>query len=79
MEFLKKAYFFFLDLMQTILLAAVTRGKLRQRRVAGTLTDAKGKSGRYTAAAAAQVAGAPFKGTGRFDDYDCTFEARRIQ
>ena len=47
--------------------------------VAGTLTDAKGKSGRYTAAAAAQVAGAPFKGTGRFDDYDCTFEARRIQ
>jgi len=46
---------------------------------AGTLTDAKGKSGRYTAAGAAQVAGAPFKGTGRFDDYDCTFEARRIQ
>lgn len=45
--------------------------------VAGTLTDAQGKTGRYTAAAA--LAGGAFTGRGAFDDYDCTFEARRVQ
>jgi hypothetical protein len=45
--------------------------------VAGTLTDARGKSGRYSATATGSNAG--FKGPGKFDDYDCAFEARRIQ
>ena len=45
----------------------------------GTLTDAQGKSGRYTAMGTAKPPDATFRGSGRFDDYDCTFEARRIQ
>jgi hypothetical protein len=45
--------------------------------VSGTLTDARGKSGPY--AATATAAGAIFKGPGKFDDYECTFEARRIR
>ena len=47
--------------------------------VAGTLTDAQGKSGRYAATANATTPNATFKGPGKFDDYDCRFEARRIQ
>lgn len=45
--------------------------------VAGTLTDARGRSRRYAATATGSNAG--FKGPGKFDDYDCAFEARRIQ
>ena len=45
----------------------------------GTLTDAQGKSGRYTAMGTAKPPDATFRGSGRFDDSDCTFEARRIQ
>ena len=48
-------------------------------KVSGTLTDAKGNTGRYTATAAATVSDAMFKGSGKFDDYDCAFEARRIR
>jgi Caspase domain len=47
--------------------------------VVGTLTDAQGKSGRYAATATATVPDATFKGPGKFADYDCTFEARRIK
>ena len=47
--------------------------------VAGTLTDAQGKSGRYAATATATPPDATFKGAGKFDDYDCAFEARRIR
>jgi hypothetical protein len=45
--------------------------------VVGNLTDASGKSGRYTASATG--AGDAFTGTGAFDDRDCVFEARRIR
>ncbi len=45
--------------------------------VVGTLTDSKGRSGRYAGTATASTTG--FEGRGQFDDYDCAFEARRIQ
>jgi hypothetical protein len=45
--------------------------------VAGTLTDARGTSGRY--AAEGTGSNGRFTGSGKFDDYDCAFEARRIQ
>jgi predicted Fe-Mo cluster-binding NifX family protein len=45
--------------------------------ISGTLTDAQGKTGPYTAKA--NASGAAFKGPGKFDDYDCLFEARRIR
>jgi hypothetical protein len=45
--------------------------------VAGALTDASGKSGRYVATATG--ADTTFAGTGRFDDSECAFEARRIR
>jgi caspase domain-containing protein len=47
--------------------------------VAGTLTDAQGKLGRYAATATATLPNSTFKGPGKFDDYECAFEARRIQ
>jgi len=48
--------------------------------VAGTLTDAQGKSGRYLGTASATGPNTAFKGRGQFDKYDdCAFEARRIQ
>ena len=47
--------------------------------ITGTLTDATGRSGRYTATAAATASDALFKGSGKFDDYNCAFEARRIR
>ncbi len=45
--------------------------------VVGMLTDARGRSGRYAGTATGSNGG--FKGRGKFDDYDCAFEARRIQ
>jgi predicted Fe-Mo cluster-binding NifX family protein len=45
--------------------------------VVGTLTDARGRSGRY--AGTATGSDAAFKGAGKFDNYDCAFEARRIR
>lgn len=45
--------------------------------VVGTLTDTRGRSGRY--AGTATGSDAAFKGSGKFDDYDCAFEARRIR
>ncbi len=45
--------------------------------VVGTLTDTRGRSGRY--AGTATGSDAAFKGPGKFDDYDCAFEARRIR
>jgi len=45
--------------------------------VSGTLTDARGRAGRYAATATSSNTG--FKGPGKFDDYECAFEARRIQ
>jgi hypothetical protein len=47
--------------------------------VSGTLTDVNGRSGRYAASATATDPDAAFKGTGKFGDYDCAFEARRIR
>lgn len=49
--------------------------------ISGTLTDAKGKSGRYAATATVLASGreADFKGSGTFDNLNCAFEARRIQ
>ncbi len=47
--------------------------------IAGTLTDASGKSGRYTATGIAKLPDATFSGSGKFDDYECAFEGRRIQ
>ena len=47
--------------------------------IAGVLTDANGKSGRYAATAAASGPNTTFKGSGKFDNFSCTFEARRIQ
>jgi hypothetical protein len=54
--------------------AMASAGRLE---VAGTLTDASGKSGRYTGSATG--AGEAFTGTGAFDDRECVFEARRIR
>jgi len=48
--------------------------------VAGTLTDAQGKSGRYLGTASANGPNTTFKGRGQFENYDdCVFEARHIQ
>lgn len=58
---------------------AVNMSSPERVEVSGTLTDAQGKSGRYAATAAAVGANTIFKGTGKFDSYNCAFEARRIQ
>ena len=45
--------------------------------ITGTLTDARGVSWRYSATGAGS--NGRFVGSGKFDDYDFAFEARRIQ